>query len=320
MSDTVWKNCPCGRGRFVYGGRCPLCIAESQNNFPAPSANVAQTALRLIAESASWFDRNSGEDHADCIGIAKAALGEGTHWRLTAALTPPESRDEYIARKGLNDKGHVNGCMCGCESAPATGEQELPLPTGPVPSANDLAWMISGMPKVGRTSVDLHVYDGLRAALNAANAEIVALKAELEERRSCANCGDAKHADSNGDPVCGRCTADLYRAELDAARKRAEEAEAKTEEWHRQYQTETSVTLQQKARADVYEKRIAKAMKDVEGWTHVLDCSRSDECDEREPGEDCGACGDDLCPECECGKGAMLRILSGADENESEKP
>lgn len=47
------------------------------------------------------------------------------------------------------------------------GESELPLPTGERATANNLAWIMSGMPKVARTSVDIHVFDYLRAEVNA---------------------------------------------------------------------------------------------------------------------------------------------------------
>lgn len=27
--SSIWKDCACGRGRFVYGTRCPLCVTEA---------------------------------------------------------------------------------------------------------------------------------------------------------------------------------------------------------------------------------------------------------------------------------------------------
>lgn len=47
---------------------------------------------------------------------------------------------------------------------------ELPLPTGPRPDAERLAWIMSGMPKVGRSSVDSDVFDELRAEVDALRA------------------------------------------------------------------------------------------------------------------------------------------------------
>lgn len=56
-------------------------------------------------------------------------------------------------------------------------DSELPLPTGPRPSPDRLAWLLSGMAKVGRTSVDLHVYDELRAEVDALRARVAELEA-----------------------------------------------------------------------------------------------------------------------------------------------
>lgn len=48
----------------------------------------------------------------------------------------------------------------------------LPLPTGPRPDPNHLAWILSGMPKVGRLSIDIHIFDSLRAEVNALRATL----------------------------------------------------------------------------------------------------------------------------------------------------
>lgn len=58
-------------------------------------------------------------------------------------------------------------CLCA-----ASDEETLPLPTGPRPDPNVIAWIMSGMPKVGRLTIDIHVYDGLRAEINALREEM----------------------------------------------------------------------------------------------------------------------------------------------------
>lgn len=61
------------------------------------------------------------------------------------------------------------------EGEPHSWDGELlPLPAGERVSEDTMAHYMSGMPKVGRRSVDLHVYDALRA-------EVLFLRSELKK-------------------------------------------------------------------------------------------------------------------------------------------
>lgn len=79
---------------------------------------------------------------------------------------------------------------------PASFDGEtLPLPTGPRPSPDRLDWLMSGMAKVGRKTVDIHVFDELRAEVNALRAEAKARVDATPEvvtrparNPACANC------------------------------------------------------------------------------------------------------------------------------------
>lgn len=91
-------------------------------------------------------------------------------------------------------------------------DAELPLPTGPRPDSERLAWLLSGMPKVGRTSVDLHVFDELRAEVNALRADSTPLLMRVAEavREACVETADAS------DEVSRRVAGDLRDLNLAA--------------------------------------------------------------------------------------------------------
>lgn len=89
-----------------------------------------------------------GPDCKACNGEACDKCGKGS-WSPSA----PECTHDALQR----------------HEAPSA-EPTLPLPTGPRPDSERLAWIMSGMPAVGRTSVDLHVFNELRAEVDALRA------------------------------------------------------------------------------------------------------------------------------------------------------
>lgn len=40
----LWRECACGRAKFVYGTRCPLCVAEP----PKPDPEVVRLTEALL--------------------------------------------------------------------------------------------------------------------------------------------------------------------------------------------------------------------------------------------------------------------------------
>ncbi len=88
------------------------------------------------------------------------------------APPPVEVRDDMPGSDVCSGCSNtISKCDCKKPAAPASPPpvaveaegDELPLPTGERTSRTNLAWIMSGMPKVGRTSVDIHVFDALRA-------------------------------------------------------------------------------------------------------------------------------------------------------------
>jgi hypothetical protein len=129
---------------------------------------------------------------ADCDAMptanAAAAPSDATDAVLRAAYTRAPSDAEPSGACECPPNGHGHAAWCPkvapapskpSDPAPEAAEDgdTLPLPTGPRPPPDHLAWILSGMPKVGRTSIDIHVFDSLRAELNAAMAELAKVRA-----------------------------------------------------------------------------------------------------------------------------------------------
>lgn len=74
--------------------------------------------------------------------------------------------------------------------------QTLPLPTGLRVSEDAMTQIMSGMPKVGRRSVDIHVYDALRAEVNYIRDEMAAYHEKIQLLTPCEAAElEARHMD-----------------------------------------------------------------------------------------------------------------------------
>lgn len=150
---------------------------------------AAMTRERDEARAELASAHHARDDIEECLDISQRARDEAreSEAKMRAALD-----DVYADLAVIRSSSHadaVDACAAhavsvveAALSAPApepsaqmTRDAKLPLPTGPRPDEKRLAWLMSGMPKVGRSTVDIHVFDELRA-------EVAALRAEPSER------------------------------------------------------------------------------------------------------------------------------------------
>lgn len=161
----------------------PMCEDSQNENACGACAACRDVESRAVAEA--WLARGE-EESSGTLAFHDAPVSERER-ALVVTLREVRPLVESL-REGVEDMHWysardamlsalraIDAALASTPSAEPTPrdmrDEKLPLPTGPRPDPERLAWLMSGMPKVGRTSVDLHVFDELRAEVNALRAD-----------------------------------------------------------------------------------------------------------------------------------------------------
>lgn len=175
IDSVLLRHPPHGAENPAQTGERSAKVEGTRKGDRWPTVTVFAEAMRAKLEQhraekggrEGWWDD-------DPMGLANRVAEELRELRGALILMSPDPRRVLEEAADVANMAMMVADAAGALEVPAVeaeAEAELPLPTGPRPDSRRLAWLMSGMPKVGRTSVDVHVFDELRAELQAVTRE-----------------------------------------------------------------------------------------------------------------------------------------------------